>query len=84
MEAFLSACGLGLAFFAMPGAMTAQLLRRGLTRGFFSALSLQLGGLLGMTLWAIVATIAGAFLAHNVPIRIILSGSGVILLSLLA
>lgn len=84
MEAFLSACGLGLAFFAMPGAITAQLLRRGLTRGFFSALSLQLGGLIGVTLWAILATIGAAFLAHNIPIRIILGASGIILLSLLA
>lgn len=84
MEAFLSACGLGLAFFAMPGAVTAQLLRRGLARGFFSALSLQLGGLLGVTLWAIIAFIGAAFLAHNVPVRTILGGVGIVLLSLLA
>lgn len=84
MEAFLSACGLGLAFFAMPGAVTAQLLRRGLARGFFSALSLQLGGLLGVTLWAIIAFIGAAFLAHNVPVRVILGSTGIVLLSFLA
>lgn len=83
MLLFLSAFGLGLAFFAAPGAITAQLLRRGLEQGFFSALFLQLGALIGVTLWAIIALIGAALLAQNVLARVILGTVGVLLLLLL-
>ena len=84
MTPFLSAFGLGLAFFAAPGAITAQLLRRGLERGFLSALSLQLGALIGVTLWAVLAFVGAAFLAQNVFVRLILSVVGILLLLWLA
>lgn len=80
---FLSAFGLGLAFFAAPGAITAQLLRRGLEQGFFSALFLQLGALIGVTLWAVIAFIGAAMLAQNVLARVILGAIGALLLLLL-
>jgi threonine/homoserine/homoserine lactone efflux protein len=83
MLLFLSAFGLGLAFFAAPGAITAQLLRRGLERGFFSALFLQLGALIGVTLWAIIALIGAALLAQSILARVILGTVGVLLLLLL-
>src|SRR5262249_17251496 len=83
MWLFLSAFGLGLAFFAAPGAITAQLLRRGLEQGFFSALFLQLGALIGVTLWAIIALTGAALLAQNVLARVILGLVGVLLLLLL-
>ncbi|GLV59320.1 chemotactic transduction protein ChpE [Dictyobacter sp. S3.2.2.5] len=84
MSLFLSAFGLGLAFFAAPGAITAQLLRRGLKQGFFSALLLQLGALIGVTLWALIAFIGAAMLAHNTPVRLVLGIIGILLLLLLA
>ncbi|GCE06088.1 LysE family transporter [Dictyobacter aurantiacus] len=84
MSLFLSAFGLGLAFFAAPGAITAQLLRRGLKRGFFSALFLQLGALIGVTLWALIAFIGAAMLAQNTPVRLFLGILGILLLLLLA
>jgi threonine/homoserine/homoserine lactone efflux protein len=83
MLLFLSAFGLGLAFFATPGAVTAQLLRRGLEQGFLSALSLQLGALIGVTLWAIIAFIGASMLAQNIFARVILGTVGILLLLLL-
>jgi chemosensory pili system protein ChpE len=77
---FLSACGLGIAFCASPGAVTAQVIRRGLEQGFLSALFLQLGALIGMTLWAIIAFIGAAMLVHNLPARLILGAVGALLL----
>lgn len=68
MLLFWSAFGLGLAFFATPGAITVLLLRRGLEQGFFSALFLQLGALIGVTLWAIIAFIGLAVFALNTTV----------------
>jgi chemosensory pili system protein ChpE len=84
MLLFLTAFGLGLAFFASPGAVTAQLLRRGLEQGFFSALFLQLGALIGVTLWAMIAFIGAAFLVQYVLARVLLGTVGILLLLLLA
>jgi chemosensory pili system protein ChpE len=84
MWLFLSAFGLGLAFFASPGAITALLLRGLGQRGFFSALSLQLGALIGVTLWAIIAFIGAAMLVQNMLARLILGVTGVLLLLFLA
>jgi threonine/homoserine/homoserine lactone efflux protein len=84
MLLFLTAFGLGLAFFASPGAVTAQLLRRGLEYGFFSALFLQLGALIGVTLWAMIAFIGAAFLVQYVLARVLLGTVGTLLLLLLA
>ncbi|HEU5374401.1 MAG TPA: LysE family transporter [Ktedonobacteraceae bacterium] len=76
----LSAFGLGLAFCAAPGAVTAQVLRRGLERGFLPALWLQFGALIGMALWAIIALIGAALLVHNTLIRLFLGIVGTLLL----
>lgn len=84
MMLFLSAFGLGLAFCAAPGAITAQLLRRGLDQGFLSALFLQLGALIGVSLWAIIALAGAALLAQHVLARVILGMGGGLLLLLLA
>ncbi|GHO53571.1 LysE family transporter [Ktedonobacter robiniae] len=83
MPLFFSAFGLGLALFATPGAITAQLLRGLGRRGFLGALSLQLGALLGLLLWAVVALIGAAFLVQNMVARMLLGATGVLLLLLL-
>ena len=49
---FFAAFGLGLAFCAPPGAVTAEAVRRGLSRGFRAALLLELGSLVGDAFWA--------------------------------
>src|SRR5581483_158899 len=84
MSLFISAFGLGLAFFATPGAITAQLLRGLGQRGFLWALSLQLGALLGLLVWATVALAGTAFLAQTMLARVLLGMTGVSLLFWLA
>jgi len=80
----IAAFGLGLAFFATPGAITAQLIRGLGQRGFFWALWLQLGALLGLLCWATVALVGAAFVLHH-PLAQALSGAiGVLLLLWLA
>ena len=84
MSLFVSAFGLGLAFFATPGAITAELLRGLGQRGFLWALLLQLGALLGLLLWAAVALAGVAFLVQNMLARVLLGMTGVLLLFWLA
>jgi chemosensory pili system protein ChpE len=73
---FLTAFGLGIAFCASPGAVTAQAVRRGLERGFLAALSLEIGALVGLTLWAVIALAGAAVLVHDSPARLILGAVG--------
>ncbi|HZU13454.1 MAG TPA: LysE family transporter [Chloroflexota bacterium] len=63
---------LGFVFSATPGAVNAESLRRGITRGFRAALSVQLGSLLGDMVWAGVALTGLAFLVENRPIALLL------------
>ncbi len=74
---FVSAFGVGLAFCAPPGAVTAEALRRGLSRGFWSALLLELGSLLGDAAWAAFALAGAALLVEQVAVRVLLSLVGV-------
>src|SRR2546423_3713334 len=73
---FLSAFGLGLAFCAPPGAVTAEALRRGLARGFRPALLMQLGSLIGDAPWAALALTGAAWLAQPSALRGVLRGAG--------
>lgn len=84
MLLFFSAFGLGLALFATPGAITAQLLRGLGQRGFLSALLLQLGALLVLILWALIALVGVTFFAQNLFIRVLLGVAGTLLLLWLA
>src|SRR5260370_17016296 len=84
MLLFVSAFGLGLALFATPGAITAQLLRGLGQRGFRWALLLQLGALIGLILWALIAFVGAAFLVQNMLARLVLVSTGVLLLLCLA
>ncbi len=56
--ALLFLLGLGLA--AAPGALNVETVRRGLRHGFGSAVTLQLGALLGDAVWVVAAAVAGA------------------------
>jgi chemosensory pili system protein ChpE len=83
MSLFLSAFGLGITFFAIPGAVTAQLVRQGFERGFLSALALQLGAALGVTVWFIVALFGAAVLTRQTLARLLLGVVGGLFLLLL-
>jgi chemosensory pili system protein ChpE len=81
---FLYAFGLGLAFCAPPGVITTEAMRRGLSGGFWRALFLELGSLVGDATWAIVALTGAVFLVQNDSVRIGLSVAGVLFLAHLA
>src|SRR5579883_1692396 len=50
-----TAIGLGMTYNAAPGAVNTEALRRGLSRGARSALLVQLGALIGDSMWAALA-----------------------------
>jgi chemosensory pili system protein ChpE len=74
---FLTAFGLGIAFCAPPGAITAEALRRGLAGGFRPALLIELGSLVGDATWAVVALAGVAVLVEYPPVRLGLGLVGV-------
>jgi hypothetical protein len=62
---FVSAFGLSLALWAVPGAVTTEALRRGLTRRWWSVSFILLGTLAGNALWASVSFLFANILARN-------------------
>jgi len=62
---FFSAFGLSLTLWAVPGAMTTEDLRRGLTRRWWSVSFILLGTLAGDALWGSVSFIFAALLTRN-------------------
>jgi chemosensory pili system protein ChpE len=69
-----------LAYCAMPGAVNAESLRRGLRGGFGSALLVQLGAVTGRVAWAALALIGTASVAGSDAIRFGLAVVGATLL----
>ncbi len=80
----ISSFFLALSFCAPPGVITAETFRRGSARGFFPALFVQLGSLIGDTTWALIALTGLAFLIQNTLARTILSLIGIFLMVKLA
>jgi threonine/homoserine/homoserine lactone efflux protein len=83
-QIFISTFGLGLAYCATPGAVNTESLRRGMARGFWPALLVQLGSLIGDTLWALLALTGTAFLVQNGSARLALGIAGACFLLRLA
>lgn len=81
---FWTAFGLGLAFCAPPGAVTAEAIRRGIHRGFGGALLTEIGSLAGDATWALLALSGVAYLAVSRPVSMVLAVLGVVLLFYLA
>lgn len=75
---------LAISFCAPPGVITAETFRRGSARGFFPALYVQFGSLVGDTTWALIALTGLAFLIQNNTARTILSLVGIFLMLKLA
>ncbi|HMB24811.1 MAG: LysE family transporter [Chloroflexota bacterium] len=84
MTLFLSSFILAIAFCAPPGVVTAETVRRGAARGFFPALFVQFGSLVGDTTWAIIALTGLAFIVQNAIAKTILSLAGIVLMLKLA
>jgi chemosensory pili system protein ChpE len=84
MTLFISSFILAIAFCAPPGVITAETVRRGTARGFFPALSVQFGSLVGDTTWAVIALTGLAFVVQNQAARVVLSLVGVALMLKLA
>ncbi len=81
---FISSFILAISFCAPPGIVTAETVRRGSARGFFPALYVQFGSLVGDTTWAIIALTGLAFLIQNPIAKTILSLIGILLMLKLA
>ncbi len=56
---------MGILFAAPPGIVTAETLRRGVTRGFPAALSVQLGSLIGDATYCVLALAGVAAVVQN-------------------
>ncbi len=67
---FATAFALEIMFCAIPGAVTAEALRRGIGRGYRPALWVQLGSLIGDLVWAVIALVGLAVLFESVPVRL--------------
>ncbi len=67
---FATAFALEVVYCAIPGAVTAEALRRGISRGYRPALLIQLGSLIGDLVWAVIALVGLAVLFESVPVRL--------------
>lgn len=77
MSLFISSFILAIAFCAPPGVVAAETIRRGFARGFWPALLVQTGSLIGDSIWAILALAGAAALIQNWIIRLVLSLLGI-------
>lgn len=77
----VTAIGLGIAYAAAPGAVNTEAIRRGVAHGARSTLFVEMGSLIGDSLWAILALTGVSILARNLAIEIVLGiGGGCFLL----
>lgn len=83
-QLFLYAFALGLLFNAMPGAIFAESLRRGMRGGFRPALNVQIGSLAGDFVWAVLGLIGAAALFTLPYVEKPLAIAGAILLGWIA
>jgi chemosensory pili system protein ChpE len=81
---FVTAFVLEIVYCAIPGAVTAEALRRGITSGYRPALWVQLGSLIGDLVWAVIALVGLAVLFESVPVRLGLGLIGCLFLLYLA
>jgi len=72
----VSAVGLGFAYAALPGAVNAEALRRGMAGGFRRAFLVHAGGTLGAGFWAVVALTGASLIARYEAITIALGVIG--------
>lgn len=83
-ELFIHALMLGLLFNAVPGAIFAESLRRGMRGGFQPALGVQLGSLAGDFIWAVLGLVGAAALFTLPYVEMPLAIAGAALLAWLS
>ncbi len=81
---FLTALGLGFVFNAAPGAVFVETVRQGVRGGFKPAFEVQLGSLVGDTLWAVIGLAGVALLLSLESLRVPIGVAGVLYLLWLA
>lgn len=84
LQLILASFTLGIVFCAPPGIVTAESIRRGMARGFWPALSVQLGSLIGDATWALTALVGIAFIVEIPLVRMLVGVAGVLFLLRLA
>ena len=75
---------LGIAYCAPPGVVTAEAIRRGLARGFWPALWIELGSIIGDIVWATLALLGFVIIMQRTSLRLMVGSFGVVLLFYLA
>jgi len=73
---FATSFALGFLLCLLPGAASAEAIRRGVRGGFRSAFVFELGTLIGDALWAVLALAGAAVLVQNRLVRVALSMVG--------
>ena len=81
---FATSFALGFLLCLLPGAASAEAIRRGLAGGFRSAVVFELGTLIGDAAWAVLALAGAAVLVQNRLVRLFLSIVGAVVLLRLA
>src|SRR5512135_3469500 len=81
---FLTALGLGFVFNAAPGAVFVETVRQGVRGGFRPAFAVQVGSLVGDTLWAVIGLAGVALLLSLESLHVPISIAGVLYLLWLA
>jgi chemosensory pili system protein ChpE/L-lysine exporter family protein LysE/ArgO len=81
---FLTALGLGFVFNAAPGAVFVETVRQGVRGGFRPAFAVQVGSLVGDTLWAVIGLAGVALLLSLESLRVPIGVAGVLYLLWLA
>lgn len=80
----LASLTLGILYCAPPGVITAEAIRRGLARGFWPALWVELGSLIGDFVWALLALLGFVIIVRQANLRLLIGSLGVGLLFYLA
>lgn len=80
LSAALAGALMAISFSAPPGAVTMETIRRGVRGGFWAALNVQLGSIIGDMTWCLAALIGLAPLVQIGPIRFALGIVGIGLL----
>jgi threonine/homoserine/homoserine lactone efflux protein len=76
-----TAAGFGLAYAAAPGAVNTEAIRRGLARGARSTMLVELGSLIGDSLWMLLALTGVSLLADQLAAQLVIAlASGCFLL----
>jgi chemosensory pili system protein ChpE len=71
-----TAVGLGVAYAASPGAVNTEAIRRGIAHGARSTLFVEMGSLIGDSLWAVLALAGITVFARHLAVQVILGIAG--------